>query len=99
MAPLLEVEDLKVHFETEDGLVRAVDGISYTVDRGETFGIVGESGSGKSVSSLPVLALTRPRNARISGTVRFDGRDLLGASADDLREIRGNEIAMIFKDP
>jgi peptide/nickel transport system ATP-binding protein len=99
MAPLLEVEDLKVHFETEDGLVRAVDGISYTVDRGETFGIVGESGSGKSVSSLTMLGLTRARNARISGTVRFDGRDLLGASEDDLREIRGNEIAMIFQDP
>src|SRR3954466_2258735 len=99
MAPLLEVEDLKVHFETEDGLVRAVDGISYTVDRGETFGIVGESGSGKSVSSLTMLGLTRARNARISGAVRFDGRDLLGASEDDLRAVRGNEIAMIFQDP
>src|SRR6476469_6343389 len=99
IAPLLEVEDLKVHFETEDGLVRAVDGISYTVDRGETFGIVGESGSGKSVSSLTMLGLTRARNARISGTVRFDGRDLLNASEDDLRTIRGNEIAMICQDP
>src|SRR6201747_2025216 len=99
MAPLLEVENLKVHFETEDGLVKAVDGISYTVDRGETFGIVGESGSGKSVSSLTMLGLTRARNARISGTVRFDGKDLLGATEDDLRTIRGNEIAMIFQDP
>src|SRR4051794_19936382 len=99
MTPLLEVEDLKVHFETEDGLVRAVDGISYTVDRGETFGIVDESGSGKSVSSLTTLGLPRARNARTSGTVRCDGRDLLGASEDDLREIRGNEIAMIFQDP
>src|ERR1700755_2869073 len=99
MAPLLEVENLTVHFETEDGLVGAVDGISYTVDRGETFGIVGESGSGKSVSSLTMLGLTRARNARISGTVRFDGRDLLGASEEDLRKIRGNEIAMIFQDP
>src|SRR5215218_9063675 len=99
MAPLLEVEDLTVHFETEDGLVKAVDGISYTVDRGETFGIVGESGSGKSVSSLTMLGLTRARNARISGTVRFNGQDLLGASEDDLRQIRGNEIAMIFQDP
>src|SRR5687768_10493278 len=98
-APLLEVENLQVHFETEDGLVKAVDGISYTVDRGQTLGIVGESGSGKSVSSLTVLGLTRSRNARISGTVRFDGRDLLGASDDDLRRIRGNEIAMIFQDP
>src|SRR3954462_1114332 len=99
MAPLLEVENLTVHFETEDGLVKAVDGISYTVDRGETFGIVGESGSGKSVSSLTMLGLTRARNARISGSVRFDGRDLLGASEEDLREVRGNDIAMIFQDP
>src|SRR3954463_3789173 len=99
MAPLLEVENLTVHFETDDGMVKAVDGISYTVDRGETFGIVGESGSGKSVSSLTMLGLTRARNARISGAVRFDGKDLLGASEDDLREIRGNEIAMIFQDP
>ena len=98
-APLLEVEDLRVHFETEDGLVKAVDGISYTVDRGQTLGIVGESGSGKSVSSLTVMGLTRARNARISGTVRFDGRDLLGSSDETLRQIRGNEIAMIFQDP
>src|SRR5215218_3681590 len=99
MAPLLEVEDLTVHFETEDGLVKDVDGISYTVDRGETLGIVGESGSGKSVSSLTVMGLTRARNARISGSVRFDGRDLLGASEEDMRQIRGNDIAMIFQDP
>jgi peptide/nickel transport system ATP-binding protein len=98
-APLLEVENLTVHFETEDGLVKAVDGISYTVERGQTFGIVGESGSGKSVSSLTMLGLTRARNARISGSVRFDGKDLLGASEEDLRGIRGNEIAMIFQDP
>jgi peptide/nickel transport system ATP-binding protein len=97
--PLLEVEDLRVHFETEDGLVKAVDGISYTVDRGETLGIVGESGSGKSVSSLTVMGLTRARNARISGTVRFNGKDLLGASEEDLRQIRGDDIAMIFQDP
>jgi peptide/nickel transport system ATP-binding protein len=97
--PLLEVEDLRVHFETEDGLVKAVDGISYTVDRGQTLGIVGESGSGKSVSSLTVMGLTRARNARISGTVRFNGKDLLGASEEDLRTIRGDDIAMIFQDP
>jgi peptide/nickel transport system ATP-binding protein len=99
MPALLEVDDLRVHFETEDGLVKAVDGISYTVDRGETLGIVGESGSGKSVSSLSVMGLTRARNARISGTVRFDGKDLLGASDDDLRRVRGDDIAMIFQDP
>ena len=80
MPALLEVEDLRVHFETEDGLVKAVDGISYTVDRGQTLGIVGESGSGKSVSSLTVMGLTRARNARISGKVRFDGKDLLGGA-------------------
>jgi peptide/nickel transport system ATP-binding protein len=99
MAALLEVEDLRVHFETEDGLVKAVDGISYTVDRGETLGIVGESGSGKSVSSLTVMGLTRARNAHISGSVRFDGKDLLDASDDELRGVRGNDIAMIFQDP
>jgi peptide/nickel transport system ATP-binding protein len=98
-APLLEVSDLRVHFETDDGLVKAVDGISYTVDRGETLGIVGESGSGKSVSSLTVMGLTRARNAHISGSVKFDGKDLLGASDDDLRAVRGNDIAMIFQDP
>src|ERR687893_626639 len=98
-APLLEVENLQVHFETEDGLVKAVDGISYTVDRGQTLGIVGESGSGKSVSSLTVMGLTRARNARISGAVRFGGKDLLGASDEEMRTIRGNDIAMIFQDP
>jgi peptide/nickel transport system ATP-binding protein len=97
--PLLEVEDLRVHFETDDGLVMAVDGISYSVDRGQTLGIVGESGSGKSVSSLTVMGLTRARNARISGTVRFDGEDLLTASDDEIRAIRGNDVAMIFQDP
>jgi peptide/nickel transport system ATP-binding protein len=97
--PLLEVQDLRVHFDTEDGLVKAVDGISYTVDRGQTLGIVGESGSGKSVSSLTVMGLTRSRNARISGSVRFNGKDLLGASDDELRAIRGDDIAMIFQDP
>src|SRR5262245_44212711 len=98
-APLLEVEDLRVHFETDDGLVKAVDGISYTVERGQTLGIVGESGSGKSVSSLTVMGLTRARNARISGTVRFDGQDLLNASDDEIRAIRGDDVAMIFQDP
>jgi peptide/nickel transport system ATP-binding protein len=98
-APLLEVEDLRVHFETDDGLVKAVDGISYTVERGQTLGIVGESGSGKSVSSLTVMGLTRARNARISGTVRFDGKDLLTASDEEIRKIRGDDVAMIFQDP
>jgi peptide/nickel transport system ATP-binding protein len=99
MAPLLEVKDLRVHFETEDGIVQALDGISYTVDAGQVLGIVGESGSGKSVSSLTVMGLTRSRNARISGEVIFDGRDLLKATDSDMRKLRGDDIAMIFQDP
>src|SRR3954453_7253422 len=96
---LLEIKDLKVHFETEDGLVKAVDGVTYSVDRGQTLGIVGESGSGKSVSSMTLMGLTRARNARISGEIIFDGHDLLTASDADMRKIRGNDIAMIFQDP
>src|SRR3712207_8910111 len=96
---LLEISDLKVHFETDDGIVKAVDGISYSVERGQTLGIVGESGSGKSVSSLTVMGLTRSRNARISGSIRFDGKDLLDAPDDEMRQVLGNDIAMIFQDP
>jgi peptide/nickel transport system ATP-binding protein len=97
--PLLSVRDLRVHFKTEDGIVKAVDGISYDVVAGGALGIVGESGSGKSVSSLTVMGLTRFSNASITGEVIFDGRDLLEASNEDLRQIRGNDIAMIFQDP
>src|SRR5436305_1444153 len=96
---LLEIRDLKVHFETEDGVVKAVDGVSYTVESGRALGIVGESGSGKSVSTLAVMGLARDENARISGEIRFRGKDLLAATEDELRSIRGNEIAMIFQDP
>jgi peptide/nickel transport system ATP-binding protein len=96
---LLEVEGLRVHFETEDGLVKAVDGISLQVESGRVLGIVGESGSGKSVSMLTVMGLTRASNARISGSARFEGRDLLASSSEELRHVRGNEIAMIFQDP
>jgi peptide/nickel transport system ATP-binding protein len=96
---LLEVRDLRVHFPTEDGLVRAVDSVSYTVEAGRSVGIVGESGSGKSVSSLTVMGLTRFQHAEISGEILFEGRDLLTTSDDDMRKIRGNEIAMIFQDP
>jgi peptide/nickel transport system ATP-binding protein len=97
---LLEVEDLKVHFQTDDGIVKAVDGVSYTVESGQALGIVGESGSGKSVSSLTVMGLTRFfKSARISGSVRFNGQDLLTASDEEMRRIRGNEISMIFQDP
>jgi peptide/nickel transport system ATP-binding protein len=96
---LLQVEDLRVEFVTDDGVVHAVDGISYGVDTGKTLGIVGESGSGKSVSSLTTMGLTRSRSTRISGRILFEGRDLLQASNEELRQIRGNEIAMIFQDP
>jgi peptide/nickel transport system ATP-binding protein len=97
--PLLEVSDLRVHFDTEDGLVKAVDGVSYSLEPGQTLGIVGESGSGKSVSSLTVMGLTRSRDARISGEVVFDGKELLSASNEELRKLRGDDIAMIFQDP
>jgi peptide/nickel transport system ATP-binding protein len=96
---LLEVKDLTVHFDTPDGVVKAVDGVSYTVDQGRSLGIVGESGSGKSVSSLTVMGLTRYSNATISGEVLFDGVDLLTLGDEGMRRLRGNEIAMIFQDP
>ena len=99
MAPLLEVKDLTVKFTTDDGVVGAVDGVSFSVDAGKSLGIVGESGSGKSVSNLTVLGLTRARNASFSGQVLFEGRDLLAMDDAELRQVRGEEIAMIFQDP
>jgi peptide/nickel transport system ATP-binding protein len=96
---VLEVRDLRVEFDTEDGVVHAVDGVSYGVSAGETLGIVGESGSGKSVSSLTVMGLTRGKRSRISGEIRFGGHNLLEASNAEMRNIRGREIAMIFQDP
>jgi oligopeptide/dipeptide ABC transporter ATP-binding protein len=97
--PLLEVKDLKVHFPTDDGLVKAVDGVSYSLAAGETLGIVGESGSGKSVSSLTVMGLINPKQANISGEVFFQGQDLLKLPKDEMRTIRGEKISMIFQDP
>ena len=100
MSPgLLDVEDLRVHFRTEDGVVRAVDGISYSVDRGQVLGIVGESGSGKSVSNLTIMGLTRSQSADISGRAVFEGRDLLTLGNEEMRRVRGDDIAMIFQDP
>jgi peptide/nickel transport system ATP-binding protein len=96
---LLSVEDLRVSFRTDDGIVRAVDGISYVVGPGKTLGIVGESGSGKTVSSLTTLGLTRSRGSDISGRIMFGGRDLVALPDDQLRDIRGNDVAMIFQDP
>jgi peptide/nickel transport system ATP-binding protein len=97
--PLLDVKDLKVHFKTDDGIVKAVDGVSYSIQPGETLGIVGESGSGKSVSSLTVMGLTDSKYAEISGEVIFQGVDLLKLPQDEMRTIRGAKISMIFQDP
>jgi peptide/nickel transport system ATP-binding protein len=97
--PLLSVEDLRVSFRTDDGIVHAVDGISYQLEAGRTLGIVGESGSGKTVSSLTALGLTRSRNSQIEGRIMFDGQDMVTLPDDKLRAIRGNDMAMIFQDP
>jgi peptide/nickel transport system ATP-binding protein len=97
--PLLEVNDLKTYFRTDDGVVRAVDGVSFSVDKGQTLGIVGESGSGKSVTCLTIMGLNPRRTAMSSGQALWKGEDLLTAGSRRLREIRGNEIAMIFQDP
>ena len=96
-APVLEVRDLRVQFPTEDGLVTAVDGVSFTVDANETLGIVGESGSGKSVTSLAILGLL-PKSAQITGEVRFRGEQILGLSERKMQPIRGRRIAMVFQD-
>ena len=99
MDTFLSVEDLKVHFPTPDGLVKATDGLSFELARGKTLGIVGESGSGKSVSSSAILGLHRGTNARVSGQILLDGVDLLTISDEEMRARRGKEIAMIFQDP
>src|SRR5438874_2145906 len=96
---LLDVNDLKVHFATEDGIVRAVDGVSFELERGKVLGIVGESGSGKSVTAMTILGLTRGVNARFEGSIDYKGEDLLKLNEAELRRFRGNEIAMIFQDP
>ncbi len=97
--PILKVSDLEVRFDTEDGIVQAVNGVSFEIAPGETVGIVGESGSGKSVTNLSLLGLTRADNTTITGTAHFEGRDLISLKDDDLRAIRGNGISMIFQDP
>ncbi len=99
-SPLLEIEDLRTWFFTSDGVVRAVDGVSYSVAPGETLAVVGESGCGKSVTAMSILRLLPSPPARIvSGAIRFEGRDLLTASEAEMRKIRGNEISMIFQEP
>jgi peptide/nickel transport system ATP-binding protein len=97
--PLLEVKNLKVHFPTEDGLVKAVDGVSFSISPGETLGIVGESGSGKSVSMLTTMGLITRKQAIIEGEVIFEGQDLLKLPADEMRTIRGAKMGMVFQDP
>jgi peptide/nickel transport system ATP-binding protein len=96
---LLEVRDLRTYFRTDDGIVKAVDGVTFEVEKGQTLGIVGESGSGKSVTCLTVMGLNPKRNTITSGEALFKGEDLLKASPRRLREIRGDDIAMIFQDP
>ncbi|MGW0607356.1 ABC transporter ATP-binding protein [Streptomyces sp. NPDC002644] len=95
----LSVRDLRVRFSTEDGIVKAVDGLSFDVERGKTLGIVGESGSGKSVTNLTVLGLHNPDTTTIEGSIHLDGQELLSASERELQKLRGNKMAMIFQDP
>jgi peptide/nickel transport system ATP-binding protein len=99
MAPLLELRDLRIHFQTDDGLVKAVDGISFSLERGQTLGIVGESGSGKSVTSMGIMGLHAGTKAQISGEILLDGENLVAASSGRVRELRGSKMAMIFQDP
>jgi ABC-type microcin C transport system duplicated ATPase subunit YejF len=96
-APLLELIDLRVDFQTDDGVVKAVDGVSVAIGVGETLGVVGESGSGKTVMSLAILGLL-PKRAKVTGSVLLRGRELLGLPEKALRPIRGDNIAMIFQD-
>jgi peptide/nickel transport system ATP-binding protein len=96
---LLEVNDLKTYFRTDDGIVKAVDGVSFEVEKGQTLGIVGESGSGKSVTCLTIMGLNAKRNTITTGSAAFRGEDLLTMNSKRLRDIRGNDIAMIFQDP
>jgi peptide/nickel transport system ATP-binding protein len=95
----LDVRDLRVHFPTDDGVVKSVDGLSFQLDRGRTLGIVGESGSGKSVTSLSIMGLHHAGSAQISGEILLDGQDLASSSSEEVRSLRGKKMAMIFQDP
>ena len=99
MTHLLEVKDLRTHFPTRAGLVKAVDGVSFYVDRGELLGLVGESGCGKSITALSVMRLIAPPGKIVSGHINFDDKDLLKLSDEEMRQMRGDDIAMIFQDP
>ena len=96
---LLEVNDLRTYFQTDDGIVKAVDGVSFSVEKGQTLGIVGESGSGKSVSCLTIMGLNAKRGTMTTGEALWKGENLIGMKDRALREIRGNDISMIFQDP
>ncbi len=98
-AALIDVRDLRIHFATDDGLVKAVDGISFKLQRGKTLGIVGESGSGKSVTSMGILGLHSGANAWVAGQIWLDGEELVSAPKSRVRELRGSKMAMIFQDP
>jgi len=98
MSALLEVSDLRVSFHTEDGVVQAVQGLSFSLDRGRTLGIVGESGSGKTVTGLTVLGLNDRRRSTVTGSITFDGKELVGLGESALNQVRGAEIAMVFQD-
>ncbi|WP_375504035.1 ABC transporter ATP-binding protein [uncultured Jatrophihabitans sp.] len=95
----LSVRDLRVHFPTGDGLVKSVDGLTFDVERGKVLGIVGESGSGKSVTSQAIMGLHKGSKAQITGEIWFDGQELVGAKEEEIRKLRGSEMAMIFQDP
>ena len=99
MSPLLRVEDLRVSFATDEGVVPAVEGVSFDVDAGQVVAIVGESGCGKSVTAQSLIGLTRSPNATIGGSAVFKGRDLIGADERELQSVRGQDIAMVFQDP
>ena len=99
MRPLLTVESLETHFATNQGILRAVDGVSFTIDRGEVLGLVGESGCGKSVTSLSIMRLVPPPGRIAGGKVLFDGEDLLAKDGEAMRRVRGARIAMVFQEP
>jgi oligopeptide/dipeptide ABC transporter ATP-binding protein len=96
---LLEVKNLHTHFQTREGLVRAVDGVSFHLDQGELLGLVGESGCGKSMTALSIMRLIAPPGKTVAGEIHFEGRNLLQLSPAEMRDVRGNDIAMIFQDP
>src|SRR5437588_12036590 len=96
---LLQVKNLHTYFQTREGLVGACDGVSFYLDRGELLGLVGESGCGKSITALSIMRLVAPPGKIVAGEILFDGRDLLKLSNAEMRDVRGNDVAMIFQDP